>query len=51
MTLPEAIRIALDNSEIVRVIAFGGSGLPVGSCMETSLKIERPETRECQARL
>ena len=30
MTLQEAIRIGLDNSEIVRVIAFGAQGIPVG---------------------
>jgi outer membrane protein TolC len=30
MTLREAMRIALDNSEIVRVKSFGGFGLPVG---------------------
>ncbi len=30
MTLQEAIRIGLDNSEIVRVIAFGAEGIPIG---------------------
>ncbi|MDG3004045.1 TolC family protein [Paludisphaera mucosa] len=30
MTLQEAIRIGLDNSEVVRVIAFGAQGIPVG---------------------
>ena len=30
MTLQEAIRIGLDNSEIVRVIPFGAQGIPVG---------------------
>ena len=30
MTLADAVRIALDNSEIVRVIAFGGDGKPIG---------------------
>jgi outer membrane protein TolC len=29
MTLPEAIRIGLDNSEILRVIAFGTQGIPI----------------------
>ena len=31
MTLQAAIRIGLDNSEIVRVIAFGAQGIPIGS--------------------
>ncbi len=30
MLLPHAIRIGLDNSEIVRVIAFGAQGIPIG---------------------
>jgi outer membrane protein TolC len=30
MTLQEAIRIGLDNSEVVRVIALGAQGIPVG---------------------
>src|SRR5262245_19884015 len=30
VTLQEAIRIGLDNSEVVRVIAFGAQGIPVG---------------------
>ena len=30
MTLQEAIRIGLDNSEIVRVIPFGAQGIPIG---------------------
>ncbi len=38
MTLPEAIRIALDNSEIVRVIALGKEGKPVGGFEPTALK-------------
>ncbi len=37
MTLPEAIRIALDNSEVVRVIAFGAQGIPVGGFEPTPL--------------
>jgi outer membrane protein TolC len=30
MTLQEAIRIGLDNSEMVRVIPFGAQGIPIG---------------------
>jgi outer membrane protein TolC len=30
MTLQDAIRIGLDNSEVVRVIALGAQGIPVG---------------------
>ncbi|WP_435005426.1 TolC family protein [Tundrisphaera lichenicola] len=30
MTLPEAIRIGLDNSEVVRVISLGAQGIPLG---------------------
>jgi RNA polymerase sigma factor (sigma-70 family) len=30
MSLREAVRIALDNSPIVRVIAFGAQGIPIG---------------------
>ena len=37
MTLPEAIRIGLDNSEIVRVIAFGAQGIPIGGFAPTPL--------------
>jgi outer membrane protein TolC len=32
MTLRQAVRIALDNSEIVRVIAFGQQSIPVANC-------------------
>jgi hypothetical protein len=38
MTLHEATRIALDNSEIVRVIAFGSQGVPIGGFEPTALK-------------
>src|SRR5579883_404601 len=38
MTLPEAIRIALDNSEIVRVISFGGAGVPIGGFEPIAVK-------------
>ena len=30
LTLQEAIRIGLDNSEVVRVIPFGAQGIPIG---------------------
>ncbi len=39
LTLRDAICIGLDNCEIVRVIAFGNSGVPVGGTMPTTLKI------------
>jgi outer membrane protein TolC len=38
MTLREAFRIALDNSEIVRVISFGSQGIPIGGFEPTALK-------------
>jgi hypothetical protein len=38
MTLKSAIRIGLDNSEVVRVIAFGAQGIPIGGFEPTSLK-------------
>jgi outer membrane protein TolC len=37
MTLPEAIRIGLDNSESVRVISFGAQGIPIGGFTPTPL--------------
>jgi outer membrane protein TolC len=37
MTLQEAYRIALDNSEIVRVIAFGSQGIPIGGFVPTPM--------------
>jgi outer membrane protein TolC len=37
MTLQQAIRIGLDNSEVVRVIAFGAQGIPVGGFEPTPL--------------
>jgi outer membrane protein TolC len=40
MTLKEAIRIGLDNSEIVRVIAFGAQGTPIGGFEPTPLNID-----------
>ena len=40
ITLSEAIRIALDNnSEVVRVIAFGAQGIPIGGFEPTALKV------------
>ena len=37
MTLQEAIRIGLSNSEVVRVIALGAQGIPVGGFEPTPL--------------
>src|SRR5262249_48019234 len=37
MTLQQAIRIGLDNSETVRVIAFGAQGIPIGGFEPTPL--------------
>ncbi len=37
MTLQEAIRIGLSNSEIVRVISFGAQGIPIGGFEPTPL--------------
>ena len=37
MTLQEAIKIGLDNSEVVRVIALGAQGIPVGGFEPTPL--------------
>ena len=37
MTLQEAIRIGLDNSEVVRVISLGAQGIPVGGFEPTPL--------------
>jgi outer membrane protein TolC len=37
LTLPEAIRIGLQNSEVVRVIALGAQGIPVGGFEPTPL--------------
>ena len=42
LTLPDAIRIALDNSEVVRVISFGAQGIPVGGFEPTALKAGTP---------
>jgi hypothetical protein len=39
MPLPEAIRIGLDNSEVVRVISLGAQGIPVGGFEPTPLNI------------
>jgi len=37
MTLQQAISIGLDNSEVVRVIAFGAQGIPIGGFEPTPL--------------
>ncbi len=37
LTLPETIKIYLDNSEVVRVIALGAQGIPVGGFEPTPL--------------
>jgi outer membrane protein TolC len=37
LSLQEAIKIGLDNSEIVRVIAFGAQGIPIGGFEPTPL--------------
>jgi outer membrane protein TolC len=37
LTLQEAIRIGLDNSEVVRVISFGAQGIPIGGFEPTPL--------------
>ena len=39
MPLPEAIRIGLDNSEVVRVISLGAQGIPVGGFEPTPLNV------------
>jgi hypothetical protein len=42
MTLHTAIQIGLDNSEIVRVLAFGAQAIPVGSFTPTPLNTKPP---------
>ncbi len=42
LTLPSAIRIALDNSEVVRVISYGAQGIPIGGFYPTPLKAGTP---------
>jgi outer membrane protein TolC len=37
MTLPEAIKIGLDNSEVIRVISLGAQGIPLGGFEPTPL--------------
>ncbi|WP_406695320.1 TolC family protein [Singulisphaera sp. Ch08] len=37
LTLPDAIRVGLDNSEVVRVISLGAQGIPVGGFEPTPL--------------
>ncbi len=45
LTLDAAIRIALDNNEVVRVIAFGAQGIPIGG-FEPTPRSPRPP-RSC----
>ena len=40
LTLPEAIRIGLDNSEVIRVISLGAVGIPTGNFHPISPKEE-----------
>ena len=42
MLLSQAIRISLDNCEIVRVIAFGAEGIPIGGFEPNPLEKEAP---------
>src|SRR5206468_5603547 len=37
MTLQEALKIGLDNSEVIRVISLGAQGIPVGGFEPTPL--------------
>lgn len=39
MTLQEAIRIGLDNSEVVRIIPFGAQGIPIGGFEPSPLNL------------
>ena len=43
LKLQDAIRISLDNSEIVRVVSFGAQGIPVG-CDTPGKKFKLPTT-------
>ena len=51
MTLQEAIRIGLDNSEVVRVIAFGAQGIPIGGFEPTPLEHRGRRRRRQLARV
>ena len=42
MTLEEAIRIGLDNSEVVRVIPFGAQGIPISGFEPQFLAVGNP---------
>ncbi len=46
LTLPEAIRIGLENSSVVRVITLGAEGTPPGGFEPTPLN---PKTKEARA--
>ncbi len=37
LTLQDAIRVGLDNSEVVRVISLGAQGIPIGGFEPTPL--------------
>ncbi len=50
MTLQQAIRIGLDNSEVVRVIAFGAQGIPIGGFEPTPLNYRSERGRRQLAR-
>ena len=50
MTLQEAIRIGLDNSEVVRVISLGAQGIPVGGFEPTPLNTGAGGRRRQRAR-
>jgi hypothetical protein len=39
LTLPQAVQIGLDNCEIVRMIAFGAQGIPIGGIEPTPLEL------------
>ena len=48
MTLQQSIRIGLDNSEIVRVIAFGAQGIPIGGFDPTPFATHRFELADTE---
>ena len=50
MSLREAIRIGLDNSEIIRVISFGAKGSPVGGIRAGGARFGRRRRRDAADR-
>lgn len=50
MTLSEAIRIGLDNSEIARVISFGKAGIPIGSFTPIPGEVAEPDESKLPGR-